>query len=208
MAKSINILFSSPPSIDFPQFVEVQDEYGQKVAMGKWLKPDADNPFWVLQLSVSELLTAIVAPDQHVGSDAVIEERTQRRVVRQSFGDLGTLEPEAPPPDRAALKSRLRNARPKPRTPQEIAAEEKDASTPGGAVDVDDDLAEALQAGPDEGGFDPSAVPDKAPPIKNKVKAEEFKQAAGQAGAAVASRLFDNTFHGKGGDSETEESEE
>ncbi len=49
MSKYIDIVFDGPPSMPAPRFVEVENDKGEGISVGEWIKrPDG---YWVLRLS-------------------------------------------------------------------------------------------------------------------------------------------------------------
>jgi len=234
MAKYIDLQFSCPPSLDFPTYVGTQDEEGQPVQVGQWIKPSADNPFWILRLIPAELLMYLISDGQPV---QVVTERHVRRnpplVDDMPSGLLPTLSP------RAALKAKLANAKPKQITDRYIPAADPlltdkcpnptcgrmfnpqthpllDCPTCGEdkcTLNCFGSTAEpckdclALVADPEEGGYEApvAEVAQIKTPELRKAMADEARGAA----AAVGSRLFDGIHHGKGGqDSEPADDDE
>ena len=233
MAKYIDLQFSCPPSLDFPTYVGTQDEEGQPVQVGQWIKPSADNPFWILRLIPAELLMYLISDGQPV---QVVTERHVRRNPPLVDDMPGGLLPALSA--RAALKAKLASAKPKRQSgdkvpePVDPSATEKcpacnkmfnpqthpllDCPTCGedkctlhcfGSTAEPCKDCLALVAEPDEGGYEPPAADMaqiKTPELR-KAMADEARGVA----AAVGNRLFDNIHHGKAGqDSEPTDEDE
>lgn len=230
MSKHIDLLISSPPSLDFPTYVGTQDESGASVQVGRWIEPSAEQPFWVLRLTPAELLMYMIAD----GQTAPTPQRTAIEALRDLPAQL--VKDGRAHNDRAALKAKLAGAKPKQPTSQpapqvDPRATEKcpachqmyDPAQYGELVDCPacgeakctahcfESIAapcldcQALQASPEEGGFEP---PEQAEIKTPELRAAMQDEARGAA-AAVGGRLFDNIHHGKGGqDSEPADDDE
>ena len=49
---TINIIFDGPPGPEGPRFIEVEDEHGRSVRVGRWV--ESRGGLWSLQLRVEE----------------------------------------------------------------------------------------------------------------------------------------------------------
>jgi hypothetical protein len=234
VSRFIDLLLMSPPAIDAPSFVGVQDEYGTGVELGQWIAPDDTCLFWRYRLDPAELLSYMIK-----GSEA--------RPSRTPAPTIAAAPHAAPAPPNAgvsgrnALRARLANAKPRsadappttagapqpsPAVAQKCPAchvpfdptrheliacsgcgEDKCSARciPNAAAPCLD--CAALTADPDEGGFDAGAGPPAAVVKTPGLKEKMAKESSG-ATQAVAGRLFDDEFHGKGGTSTEDNDDE
>ncbi len=230
MSKHIDICMTGPPALDFPSYVGAQDESGQPVSVGRWLPPDDDSPCWRLRLTAAELLMYMIADTEQITGQPCTPVS-----IAMAGGQLPAARTR-PASARAALKAKLGNAKPRtspsePPLPDPALTEPCPACrakfNPSSDQLVDcsscgeskcsakcyDNIAEpcldckALVADPndpDEVAFEPPTRAKISDPVLAK-QVEGDQQAAARA---VSSRLFDNTFHGKGGDSAAADDEE
>jgi hypothetical protein len=54
MAKYIEVVFDGPPGRHMPRFVEVEDENGFNVTIGKWFERGLDG-YWGLRISAADI---------------------------------------------------------------------------------------------------------------------------------------------------------
>lgn len=238
MSKHIDIILTGPPALDFPSLVGAQDEHGQPVSVGRWLAPDNDTPFWRYRLTPAELLMYMIAGTQDVegrgsplgAGTPIISGHTESAAASGRNGIV-----PAPTSARAALKAKLANA--KPKSTAATPAPDPALTEPCPACHQKfnpsiDTLVACSSCGEDKCSAkcfdniaepcldckalaaDPSDPDDVAftPPAKAKISdpelAAQVADAARGAKQAVASRLFDNQYHGKGGDSTAEDDDE
>jgi hypothetical protein len=233
MSRHIDLLIASPPALNFPQLVGVQDEHGQPVTVGQWLAPDDGCMFWRYRLTPAELLMYMIADTEQplVAHGEVQIEAPINRVPRPTNRGVSA---------RQALKDRVASAKPRlPGATTAAASPESDplatekcpscykpfnpslhqlidcgaCGEPKCTANCFGNMAEpcldcqALKAEPDDGGFDEASAPPLAEVKNPALRAKMAEESAG-ATRAVGSRLFDNTFHGKGGDNAAEEDED
>lgn len=221
MTKHIDILLTSPPSIDFPQFVEVQSESGEKLEIGEWLQPDGTSPFWRFRLSAPELLMMLIADVEQMPSVARTRPPAETLRDRQTTMEVEKMRDRDPQAARQALKEKLEARKqaaankPTPvfETPEKCPSCEKIFNAAvhelQACVACGEDKCtaicipapgepcldcQALSAEPEEGGFDPSLVPNESP-IKNPKLAAELEQELAADDGAFSGRLFDGKYH-------------
>lgn len=51
-ARFIYVIFDGPPGPEAGRFVEVEDEYGQSIRVGRWFKRGDD--FWALEIEIGQ----------------------------------------------------------------------------------------------------------------------------------------------------------
>lgn len=221
MTKHIDILLTSPPSIDFPQFVEVQSESGEKLDIGEWLQPDETSPFWRFRLNAAEVLMALIADIDAVAGVRVAGQQISRTPVSTVNLKVPMTMKSDPQAARQALKEKL-EARKQAAANKPTAMFDAPAKCPAcekvynaavhelqACVACGEDKCtaicipapgepcldcQALSAEPEEGGFDPSLVPDESP-IKNPKLAAELAAELASDDGAFSGRLFDGKYH-------------
>jgi hypothetical protein len=228
MSRHIDIVLSCPPSADFPSLVEVQDAAGAPLAVGEWVPPTGDDPFWRFRLRVAEVLCMMVAPDQQIPTVDLPTRRpeaTAAQIARQQAQGIG-------PSLRQARKDQLAGAKPRDRqaipAPPPMVAPKK---CPGCGELFDEaihELVDCARCGepkctarcigntlepcvdcqalvPDgDEGFDPNNVPDDAP---GAAAAAALDRKEGR-GNAAASHLYSGKVIGKQGAEPVDEKDE
>lgn len=205
--KFIDVVFSCPPSAEFPQYIVTADESGEEVQVGEWVRPSAEDPFWRLRLRPEELLLRMIAPGRELpqavmgGDKARDLGASAAREARRALKDKLTSAPRKQQPPELERSTIPEEAGEKCPSCEKYFDARKDSllSCPecGGdkctAICLPDSTGpcldcQALKPDPGEGGFDP-----------------ELKVAAARA---VGRRLFDGQFHGKPGAAAADEDEE
>lgn len=225
MSKHIDLMISSPPSLDFPTYVGTQDEFGAPVQVGRWIEPSAEQPFWILRLTPAELLMYMIADVNQIAGVLPSMQAPDRTPVGTGVQMEEQIARRRPTSDRAALKAKLAGAKPKqpgapPAPTVDPLATDKcpachklydpalhelfDCSACGESkctAHCFDSVADpcldcqALQAGPEEGGFEPPAAAEIKTPELRAAMRDEARGAA----QAVGNRLFDGVHHGPAG---------
>ena len=228
MTRHIDILFTSPPSIDFPQFVGAEDESGQPCTVGKWLGPGSDSPFWRFRLTAAELLMYLIADGQEhqaTKRNFIHDNQQPAHIVERLDNLPGGLTPVLSP--RAALRAKLAHAKPRTGPPPEPLADPLatepcpachakfnpalDQFIPCSTCGEDKCTAKCFDSVADPCkdckalAADPADEDDVAfqAPAKAEIRDPNIRaavQADQQAAhSAIAGRLFDGVHHGKGG---------
>lgn len=218
MGKHVDLLFLSPPDVDFPQFVDVQDEHGESVQIGEWIRPDNDNPFWRLRVTTRDIVMQLFEETERQGQEGVrpadVElnarqsrpQPQQRRQVVSASSDAQS--------GRQSLKARFAGAAKKvapvvaDKLEPAMTAPEKCPSCGEMFDAATGELADCATCGD---GKCPVCMPDVTEPCLDcqalSASPEEggFDKSAASAAArkeaarATRGRLFDGVFHGKGG---------
>lgn len=217
MSRYIDIAFTCPPSIDFPQYVETRDAEGQQLAVGEWLAPDAGTPLWRLRLTPAELLQQLIADQQATATPAgapgiardirrtqpaaqnVIDPQAARRAAKERaaadrIADLAkksAAKPAGPPAKWSACPGCNQPSDP---SVESFLCGGGCGSLCRACVPSPNALCpacSALVADAEEGGFDPSADP-----------------LANEGMLPGGNRLFDGVHHGRTGDSAPAEEED
>jgi hypothetical protein len=222
MTKHVDILFACPPSVDFPTLVAAEDNSGNKLAVGQWIAPSNDDPFWRFRLSVAELVVMLVAPEQQAIMEAIVETidssvpartpvltanqlQQQRAARRAQLAGVKRRTAVTAPPSAPAIPPQLAEKCPScgetfDKSKDELVSCVKcgeDKCTARCVTNLLQPCADCAAGVPDsdEGGFDPSAVPDDAPGLREAIKRDH----AEGVGNAAAARVFDNKIGAKAG---------
>lgn len=57
MIKEINVIFDGPPGDRGGRFVDIEDENGKSIRVGKWLPVDQSALFWKLRITPLDFYT-------------------------------------------------------------------------------------------------------------------------------------------------------
>ena len=55
----IDIVFDGPPSHESGRFIEVENEQGQSIKVGEWIKPELENGYWRLRIATERGVSSL-----------------------------------------------------------------------------------------------------------------------------------------------------